>query len=166
MEKHDILTAKEKERWMWFHENSYKESLKLAKEILLKYPRWSVISAYYAMHDITKLYLGKVHDLKVTGKNIHAATIDLLKKFAEESEEKKRAIRLLEKAKDEFETVFRLDEKTLPLLLRQGRQERAKAQYYSFEKDGDMFNINFSKNASYFLDKIAEPFIKVMESML
>jgi len=160
------LTAKEKEMWIWFHENSYREDLKLAKDILLKYLRWSVIAAYYAMHDVSKLYLGKIHNIKIVGEKTHARTIELLKEYVKESKEKEKVIVLLGKAKDEFETLFRLNEKALPLLLRQGRQERTKAQYYSFEKETSIFDINFSKNATYFIDKIAEPFIKIMEKML
>jgi len=160
------LTTKEKEMWVWFHENSYKEDLKLAKDILIKYPRWSVIAAYYAMHDISKLYLGKIHNINIVGEKVHAKTLDLLKEFMKESEEKKKVVDLLEKAKEKFETVFRLNEKTLPILLRQGRQERTKAQYYSFNKEKSIFDVNFSKNAAYFIDKIAGPFIKIMEEML
>ena len=55
-----LLGEKEREDWIWFHENAYKEDLKLTEELMLKSPRWSIVAGYYAMHDLTKLYLGMV----------------------------------------------------------------------------------------------------------
>lgn len=49
----------ESERYINFFENSYKDNLEHSKANIIQSPRWSIISGYYAMHDITKLFLAK-----------------------------------------------------------------------------------------------------------
>src|SRR3989338_9928282 len=67
-------------RYINFFENSYKENLEHCKFCLEKFPRWSLISGYYAMHDITKLFLAKKFSIKVDF-NVHKTTIQILRKI-------------------------------------------------------------------------------------
>ncbi len=160
-ELYENLSEVEKESWIKFHENVYQDDLKHSEKDLMEFPRWSIISGYYAMHDITKLYLGKIHDIKITGENVHTKVIDALNKFIQDKQEKDKIIGLLNKAEISFFNVLRLQEKTLPLMLRKGKTERGKTQYYS--KD---FSDITSQRAVYFFDNIVKPYIEIMEGMI
>src|SRR3989344_9305940 len=67
----------ERERYLNFFSNSYKENLEHCKYVIEKYPRWSIISGYYAMHDIAKLFLADKFNIKIDF-NVHQLTIDVL----------------------------------------------------------------------------------------
>lgn len=161
MVEEQFLSEEERKNWIEFLENSYKEEKKLAEEIVLKFPRWSIICGYFAMHDLAKLYLAKTHDIKVSGEKTHSRTIFLLKKYIIETEERKRVISLLEEADKEYSI---LRQGKIHLFLSQGREERTTAQYY-LGRDNNMFKQEFSRNASYFLEEIVDVFIKIMEKM-
>lgn len=53
------ISELELDRYTNFFENSYKDNLNHSKENLTKFPRWSIVSGYYAMHDIAKLFIAK-----------------------------------------------------------------------------------------------------------
>lgn len=156
------LAEQEKKGWILFQELAYKEDVKLAEELVLKYPRWSVVAGYYAMHDITKLYLAKIHNMKISGEKVHSAAIELLKEVLSEGNEKQRLLDLLTEAEKEYRI---LREGKIHLFLRQGRDERTTAQYY-LGRDNEMFSVNFSRKASDFLETIVGPFIAIIERML
>lgn len=158
---YEPLPEVEKESWVKFHGNVYKDDLKHAEKDLVEFPRWSIISGYYAMHDITKLYLGKIHNIKITGENVHSKTLKALNEFIHGKREKERAIELLKKAEINFFNITRLQEKIIPLMLRKGKTERGKTQYYS--KD---FSDITSQRSVYFFDNIVKPYIEIMEKML
>ena len=127
---------------------TYKDNLKASEFNLIKFPRWSIIAGYYAMHDLAKLYLGKNFELKLSAPNIHAATIQALRELVK----RKDIIKYLEEA----ETYFELHKS-----LMKGREEREKTQYYSLDRT----NVNVQR-ASYFFEKIVLPFIKILEGMI
>lgn len=158
---YERLPEVEREFWIKFHENVYKDDLKHAEKDMTEFPRWSIISGYYAMHDITKLYLGKIHNIKITGENVHSKTLEALSKFIRDKKEKEKIIELLKKAEISFFNVTRLQEKILPLMLRKGKTERGKTQYYS----KDFLEIKTQRSV-YFFDNIVKPYIGLMESML
>ncbi|RLJ04538.1 MAG: hypothetical protein DRP14_03175 [Candidatus Aenigmatarchaeota archaeon] len=150
------LNEVERELWIKFHEKAYKEDLALAKEIAEKYPRWSIIAGYYAMHDLAKLYLGKVYNIKISGQNIHRQTIDELKKVIKDKN--KELISLLETAERE---VKELGIDSVPYLLILGKKERGKAQYYSSSQ-----SIDYSKKAKWFLNEVVRLFVKIVEDLI
>lgn len=158
---YENLPEVEKESWIKFHENAYKDDLKHTEKDLIEFPRWSIISGYYSMHDITKLYLGKIHNVKIVGENIHSKTLKCLSKFIQDEKEKEKVIELLKKAEISFFNVMRLEEKIIPLMLRKGKTERGKTQYYS--KD---FSDTTSQKSVYFFDNIVKPYVGIMEGML
>ena len=156
------LAKSEYDRYINFHNNAYKDDLNTANKLSTLSPRWIIISGYYAMHDITKLYLGKKYGLKISERMVHSAAIAALRKVLEDKKEREKAIKLLEDAKriyDLFES--RLKEKILPTILKKGRSEREKAQYYQ----ADYSRIMFDK-ALFFLEGIVKPYIKLIEDML
>lgn len=160
------LTTEEKQTWLWFHENAYKEDITLAEKLLISNPRWSIVCAYYSMHNLAKLYLGKIYNLKITGENVHSKTLILLDEVLKDSKEKTKIINLIKEAQKEFENLTRINERTIYFMLRKGKEERAKAQYYTENLDKSVFNQTFSLKASQFLNDFAKPFIKIMEGML
>lgn len=155
------LTDAERKIWMAFHEFAYKDDIGLAKKIIEEHPRWAIICSYYAMHDIAKLYLGKIHNIKISGPETHRQTIDEMKRVLEQKEEKERIIKLLEDAENEIEEI---DPGYIPYMLITGKKERGKAQYYS-EKSSSK-NIDYTRKVLWFIENIAKPFIKIMEKLI
>lgn len=137
-------------RYLNFFENTYKENLEHCKENLKKFPRWSIISGYYSMHDLTKLFLAKQFRIKIEFK-VHKTTIQILKELIKNKE----ILKLLKRGYEEFiEMANDLSE---------ARKERTKAQYYTgteFMKD------KYKGRAENFLEEVVIPYITKMEEML
>ncbi|HIG98756.1 TPA: hypothetical protein HA231_05025 [Candidatus Woesearchaeota archaeon] len=94
MVKIDILIAEGKvskiselelPRYVNFFENSHKENLEHSKAVMAAFPRWSIISGYYAMHDMTKLLLAKNFLLKIE-MEVHVTTIKVLPELIKNAE--------------------------------------------------------------------------------
>lgn len=160
----ELLPATEKNNYVEFHERAYREDLKHSEKNIIEFPRWSIISGYYAMHDITKLFLAEKFNIKVSSPDIHSKTIDILEQTIKDSKLKERLLVLLKEAKTTYYNIERLKEKTLPILLKKGKQERGKSQYYTQD-----FNIKTNINAqksTYFLEEIVKPYIKLIQGLL
>lgn len=158
------LPATEKENYLSFHKIAFEEDLKHAEKNAFDFPRWSIISAYYGMHDLTKLFLAAKFNIKISSPDIHVKTIEALEYFISGKDLKNKLLQMLKQAKDAYFNAERLKERTLPLLLKRGKQERGKAQYYSqdyTEKD----NVNAQK-AMYFLKTIVNPYVEILKGMI
>ena len=70
----------ELDRYTNFYTESYEDNLKHSEATLETYPRWSIISGYYSMHDISKLVIAKVYRFKVE-REVHATTIKVLREL-------------------------------------------------------------------------------------
>ncbi|MBU2637405.1 MAG: hypothetical protein KJ955_00340 [Nanoarchaeota archaeon] len=158
------LPAAERDNYIRFHETAYKDDLKHAEDNAIKYPRWAIISGYYAMHDATKLFLAKKFAIKISSPEIHEKAIKALKDKIQDEKTKKRLLEMLEKAKEAYFNIERLKEKVLPEILRQGRHERGKTQYYS--EDYSEEKKAGKEKAVYFLDKIVNPYIQLIEGLM
>ena len=157
------LTTEETIRWIKFHEEAYKEDQKMANKVLIDSPRWSIIMTYYAMHNISKLYLAKIHNLKVSGQEVHAKTLFFISKYAKQ--EAKKIIPLLEKAKEEYDAITSSSIWIIPRLLSKGRDERTKTQYYNTTK-AEKSKMEHMQAAQYFMDNFMKPYIKIIEGLL
>ena len=157
------LPATEKEQYVKFHKVAYEEDVKHAEKTMLEFPRWSIISGYYAMHDLTKLFLGEKFGVKLSSPEIHRKAIEALEHFVKDAELKKKLLRLLEDAEGVYYSTERLKERTLPALLKRGKQERGRAQYYS-EESVSGSDIN-AKKASYFLQTVVKPYVEIVEKL-
>lgn len=140
----------EKERYLTFLSNSYKDNLEHSKFIIDKFPRWSIISGYYSMHDLTKFLIAKKFNVKIE-LEVHKTTLIL---FDELLKDKKLLI-LIERGYEEF--IYLASD------LNEAKKERVKAQYYT--------GTHFSKK--YFVDKAEEfhkeivfPFILKIEKLV
>ena len=153
------LNEVEREIWIKFHEFAYKDDLELSKKIKNTNPRWSIISGYYAMHDIAKLYLGKIHNIKILGENVHKQTIDNLKVVLKK-EESNKIFELLRSAEVEIKEI---GVEQIPYLLLSGKKERGKAQYYSVNALTD--NVEYAKKAEWFINNIVMVFIRILKEM-
>ncbi len=137
-------------RYVNFFESSYSDNLENEKYVLLKHPRWSIISGYYAMHDITKLLLAKKFRIKVDFE-VHATTI----KVMEELIKNKDIISLINKGYKEFITLAND--------LAEAKKDRVSVQYYtgtSFMKE------QYSKRSEEFLKNIVLPYLEKMRKLL
>ncbi len=155
------LPATEKEQYLTFHRTAFEEDMRHAEKNALDFPRWSVISGYYCMHDITKLFLAKNYDIKIGSLDAHAKTIEALEHFIKDGALKQKLLSLLAEASDIYYDAERLKERTLPTLLRKGREERRKARYYA-----DAANEVNAQKTLYFLDTIVKPYVKIIRGLM
>jgi len=130
-------------RYLNFFENTYKENLEHCKFNLNKFPRWSIISGYYAMHDLTKLFLADRFAIKIDF-NVHETTIEVLKGLIKD----KTAIEMINLGYAEF--VRLLND------LAVARSKRTKAQYYT---GVEFLKEKYKKEAEEFLKRTVLPFI-------
>ena len=137
-------------RYINFFENSYKDNLEHSKFVKESFPRWSIISGYYAMHDITKLLLAKEFRLKIE-LEVHATTIKALKELIQN----KQLLELIEKGYEEF--LFLAND------LAEGKKERVKTQYFT---GTDYMKEEYRKKAGEFLKNIVEPYIEKVRKLL
>ncbi|MBI2564594.1 hypothetical protein HYV79_01230 [Candidatus Woesearchaeota archaeon] len=148
------LTPQEKTYYEQFLQYTYQDNIQTAEFLLLKHPRWSIIAAYYAMHDISKLYLTKKFNLKFSNPEIHAAVIQALRELVKRND----ILELIESAEEEYSEII-----LLHLTLLQGKKERAKTQYYTNETIKPEVAM---QKASYFLEKLIKPYLKLVEKLL
>ena len=102
-------------RYINFFEKSYIDNLEHSRAILITFPRWSIISGYYAMHDITKLLLAKKFRIKID-LEVHSTTI----KVIDELIKNKEILSLIKKGYKEFISLAND--------LAQAKRERVKVQ--------------------------------------
>lgn len=142
------INEDEKQRYLDFFSNAYRENLDHCKFVLIKFPRWSIISGYYAMHDLAKLLLADKFGIKVDF-NVHETTIEVLKQLIKD----KKTIEMINLGYSEFTKLLND--------LSVARKKRTNAQYYTgarflkekYEKDAKEF---FEKTVLPFIDKIKE----------
>jgi len=160
----EILSPQERENYLAFHKTAYIDDFKHSEEVVLKFPRWSIISGYYAMHDVTKLFLATKFFVKINSPNIHEKTILALREKIQDTTTKEKLVKLLGNAKEVYLNVERLKERVLPQLLQQGKKERGKTQYYT-EDYSETKKIT-SQKAIYFLDTFVKPYVKIIEELM
>lgn len=140
----------ELERYINFFENSYKDNLEHSKINLSRFPRWAIISGYYAMHDITKLLLAKKFKIKIE-LEVHATTIKVVRELIKNKE----ILNLIEKGYREFLTLAQdLDE---------AKKERIKAQYYTGTK---FMHKEYEEKAREFYEIIVLKYLEKIKRLL
>jgi uncharacterized protein (UPF0332 family) len=143
------IVETERERYLNFFSNSYKENLEHCKDVIKKYPRWSIISGYYAMHDIAKLFLADKFSIKIEF-NVHQTTIDVLKELIKD----RQIVKMLNLGYNEL--IKLLND------LAAARKQRTKAQYYTGTK---FMHEKYIKEAEIFLDKTVIQFIEKIKML-
>ena len=120
MKNGKISRIKETElsRYTDFFTESYQDNLKHSESTLSQFPRWSIISGYYAMHDISKLLIAKLYRFKLDS-NVHSTAIELLRELLKDKE----TLRLIEAGYEEFQSLVQE--------LSDAKKERVKVQYYT-----------------------------------
>ena len=137
----------ELKRYLNFFENSYLENFEHCRKNLNEFSRWSIISGYYALHDITKLLIAKKFRIKIDFK-VHLTTIQVLRELIKNKE----LAEILENGYKKFLILANdLDE---------AKKERTKAQYYTgtaFMKEEYTKRAGESlKNVIAYINKIKE----------
>jgi len=137
------------ERYLDFFSNSYKENLEHSKCSIKKFPRWSIISGYYAMHDIAKLFLADKFNIKVEF-NVHETTIEVFKELIKDKE---------------IAEMLSLGYKELLTLLNDlavARKQRTSAQYYTgieYRKE------KYKEDAKIFIFSTVIPFLNKIREL-
>lgn len=130
-------------RYIDFFENSSKDNLEHCKATIKTFPRWNIISGYYAMHDITKLLIAKKFMLKID-LEVHATTIKVLRTLIKDKE----VVQFIKKGYREF--IFLAND------LAEAKRQRTKTQYYT----GTAFmRERFQKMSYEFLIETVEPYM-------
>ena len=137
-------------RYINFFSATYKDNLIHSEDNITKHPRWSIISGYYAMHDVSKLFIAKKYRFRID-RDIHATTIKVLKELLKDKE----TLKLIEKGFEEY--------KTLSDDLKDAKIERVKMQYYTGTPFLKEKYANKSKNFYY---DVVMPYIKKIESIM
>lgn len=150
--EHKISRIKETEleRYANFFSNSYRDNLEHAKSNVDKFPRWSIISGYYAMHDISKLLIAKIYRLKIE-REVHATTIKVLRELIKDKE----TLKLIEEGYEKFQNLA--DE------LSDAKKERVKVQYYT---GTDFIKEKYSKRAVEFLNNVAGIYLQKIKELI
>lgn len=143
------LNLEDRQRYLNFFSHSYKENLEHSQFNLEKFPRWSIISGYYAMHDVTKLFIADKFNIKIDF-NVHQTTIDVLKILIKQKE----AIDMLNLAYNEFTKLLND--------LAEAKSKRTKVQYYT----GSAFlSEQYRKEANKFFNEIVLPYINKISNL-
>ncbi len=137
-------------RYVNFFENSYKDNLEHCKANINTFPRWAIISGYYAMHDITKLLLAKKFRVKKDFE-VHSTTIKVLKELIKSKE----ILNLMEEGYKEFLNLA--DE------LAEAKDERVKAQYYT---GTEFLHKEYLKKANDFYENVVLKYSAKIEELL
>lgn len=144
------ISELEIERYINFFENSYQDNLEHSKANVESFPRWSIISGYYAMHDITKLLLVKKFRIKIEFE-VHLTTIKVLKELIKNKE----ILTLIEKGYKEFISLAND--------LAEARKERVKVQYYT---GTEFMHKEYMKKAREFYELIVLKYIEKIKELL
>lgn len=143
-EKISRIRETELERYLGFFKNSHIDNLSHSEYVLDNFPRWSIISGYYAMHDLTKLYLAREYRIKIE-EDVHQTTILVLNEALKDEE----LIALFESGYEEY--------RRMAGELASAKRERAKAQYYT----GTPFSsADFKRRSRKFHDEKVLPYIE------
>ena len=140
----------ELDRYTNFFEKSYADNLSHSKTVIKQFPRWSIISSYYAMHDITKLLLAKKFRIKIE-LEVHATAIKVL----DELIKNKEIMSLIQKGYEEFISLAND--------LAEGKRERVKVQYYT---GTEFMKGQYAIRAEEFLKNIVIPYLEKIKELL
>lgn len=149
-EKISKISEFELARYVNFFEKSYSDNLEHSKAVISSFPRWSIISGYYAMHDITKLLLAKKFRIKIDFE-VHTTTI----KVMDELIKNKDILALIKKGYEEFISLAND--------LAEAKKARVRMQYYTgtgFMKE------KYSKESEEFLKETVLPYIEKIQELL
>ncbi len=144
------ISELEIERYITFFTSSYLDNLEHSRAVAASFPRWSIISGYYAMHDLTKLLIAKQFRIKIE-LEVHATTIKVLKEL------------LKNKELDTFMENGYREFVGLANDLVQAKEERTRVQYYT---GSDFMKLEYTKKAAEFIKEIVEPYITKINSLL
>ncbi len=145
-----IIVETEVLRYINFFENSYKENMNHAQFVKNNFPRWSIISGYYTMHDVTKLFLAKEFRIKIDLK-VHKTTIQILREIIKDKE----ILGLLQAGYEEFIKIAND--------LAEAKEERMKVQYYT---GSEFMKEKYKEEAENFLTKTVMPYIEKIKRLM
>lgn len=114
----------EKQEYIEFHSRLYKEDIEEA--LTTKNSRWKVIAGYYAMHNITKLLLAKLANIKIKPPEVHKKTIEAFSLL--KISENKKLFEMMKGATEFVEKFGYVSDELLLGLLYEAKEERTKSQ--------------------------------------
>lgn len=157
-----------------FHDFLYKEDLEVSNFLKEKYPRWSIVSGYYSMLNITKYFLA-LYFVKIKG---HKAVRLVLEKILKEHKQELKNIKdpkKLEKLKEWLEKAEEFTEEVvgnknieeLSFILKEAYKKRENMQYYASRFSKDFLEESALKKQSIeFLNNIVNPYISLMKELI
>ena len=140
----------ELDRYLEFFTESYQDNFKHSESNLEAYPRWSIISGYYSMHDISKLLIAKIYRFKID-REVHSTAIKALRELLKDDE----ALNFIEEGYEEFQALA--DE------LSDAKKDRVKVQYYT---GTEFMKEKYKERALEFNKDIVKPYIERITKLL
>jgi len=140
----------ELQRYIEFFTESYQDNLNHSQYNLETYPRWSIISGYYSMHDISKLLIAKIYRLKIEYE-VHATTIKVLRELLKDEQ----ILKLIEEGYEEFQSLSKE--------LSDAKKDRVKVQYYT---GTNFMKEKYKKRAKEFYTDTVKPYIDKIKKLL
>src|SRR3989338_7556152 len=137
-------------RYLEFFTETYKDNLKHSESNVDAYPRWSIISGYYSMHDVSKLLIAKIYRFKID-REVHSTTIKVLRELLKDDE----TLRFIEEGYQEFQNLA--DE------LSDAKKDRVKVQYYT---GTEFMKEKYKERALEFNKDIVKPYIERITKLL
>ena len=139
----------ELERYINFYKQSYLDNLNHCELNKNLYPRWSIISGYYAMHDVSKLFLVSNFRFKIE-RQVHATTIKVLREVLKDKE----ILDLIEESYESFQSLAND--------LSDAKNERVKVQYYT---GSDFMKDKYIRQSKEFFYNLVKPYIQNPKKM-
>ncbi len=144
------INEMEIQRYVNFFDRSFRDNLQHCKTVIESFPRWSIISGYYAMHDITKLLLAKKFRLKIDAE-VHSTTIKVLREVVRN----RSLLNLMERGRKEF--IYIAND------LAEAKNERVKVQYYT---GTEFMKTEYRKRSREFLHDVVIPYLERMKKLV
>lgn len=145
------IVETELKRYIDFFTATYEENLEHSKDTVETHPRWSIISGYYAMHDISKLLIAMVYRLKMGSFQVHTITIKILKELLRDKE----ILELLSRGYEESRDLVQD--------LSVAKKDRVKVQYYT---GTEFMKGKYKEKAKEFYETIVIKYIEKIQSLL
>ena len=145
------IVETELKRYVDFFTATYGENLEHSKDTIETHPRWSIISGYYAMHDISKLLIAKIYRLKIGSFQVHGITIKLLKELLKDKE----VLELLNKGYEESRDLVQE--------LSDAKKDRVKVQYYT---GTEFMKEKYKERAKEFYENVVKRYIEKIKTLL
>ena len=151
----------EKKHYLTTLKEFYEDDEAVNKDLVISHPRWSIISGYYSMHNISKYLIAKKLSIKISSERTHTTTLIIFGEYIRQKETKEKILDLLKKAKEIYDIINPRDW-NIAKYLSSGKQNREKVNYYTAEYDQKAILLK----ASEFRENLVQPYLHILKGLV